>query len=305
LIRCANAGSVLQKTLASALADAFFKTPPRLAGQAQPDVSKPILKKNIKNQMQGHLRSKISDGVLESRASSLVEGFESTAPAWLAQALPCSFIRVYPGHPWFKKKSKKAILHNAPNSADAVFPIDLFAFGVGAAVVGDGDFVNADAFFGELGCDLGLEAEAVFLDGDGLQNFPAHGFVAGLHIREVQVGEHVGHEREELVPQGVPKIQHAVLLRPNKARSKNRIGLAAQNGMQQDRILCGIIFQVGILDNNHIRCRLRDSRSQRRALALVFLVMKDTQPGIRIFDTLQFLPSAIRRRIVHHNQLGN
>jgi hypothetical protein len=35
---------------------------------------------------QGHLRSKMSDGVSESRASSLVKGFEKPAPAWLAQA---------------------------------------------------------------------------------------------------------------------------------------------------------------------------------------------------------------------------
>jgi hypothetical protein len=51
---------------------------------------------------QEHLRSRMSDGVLQSRASSLAKGFGSTAPAWLAQAQPCSFIRVNPAHPWFK-----------------------------------------------------------------------------------------------------------------------------------------------------------------------------------------------------------
>ena len=46
----------------------------------------------------------MSDGVSESCASSLAKGFESTAPAWLAQAQPCASlpIRVNPAHPWFK-----------------------------------------------------------------------------------------------------------------------------------------------------------------------------------------------------------
>jgi len=54
-----------------------------------------------KRKKQGHLRSKMSDGVLQSHASSLAKGFGSTAPAWLAQAQPCSFIRVNPSYPWF------------------------------------------------------------------------------------------------------------------------------------------------------------------------------------------------------------
>jgi hypothetical protein len=46
----------------------------------------------------------MGDGVSESRASLLAKGFESTAPAWLAQAKPCvlSVIRVNPAHPWLK-----------------------------------------------------------------------------------------------------------------------------------------------------------------------------------------------------------
>ena len=38
---------------------------------------------------QGHLRSRMSDGGSQSRASLLVKGFETAAPAWLVQAQPC------------------------------------------------------------------------------------------------------------------------------------------------------------------------------------------------------------------------
>jgi hypothetical protein len=79
----------------------FHNTSP-LGGQAQPRIfSQQFLREA---QAQGHLYSRMGDGVSESRASSLVKGFESTAPAWLAQAQPCASlpIRVNPAHPWLK-----------------------------------------------------------------------------------------------------------------------------------------------------------------------------------------------------------
>ena len=72
----------------------------------------------------------------------------------------------------------------------------LDTFGVGAAVVGDGDFVDACAGAGDLGDDLGLDAEAVFFEGDGLDQFAFENFVAGFHVGEVEIGRHV---RDEFV----------------------------------------------------------------------------------------------------------
>jgi hypothetical protein len=83
LIRCANAGFVVKKTLASGLADVFHKTSP-LGGQSQPCI---FSQKSLSEaKAQGHLRSIMSAVLSESRASWLAKGFESTAPAWLAQA---------------------------------------------------------------------------------------------------------------------------------------------------------------------------------------------------------------------------
>ena len=38
----------------------------------------------------GPLAKRVSDTISQSRASSLVKGFENAAPAWLDQALPCA-----------------------------------------------------------------------------------------------------------------------------------------------------------------------------------------------------------------------
>ena len=103
----------------------------------------------------------------------------------------------------------------------------IFSFGVGASVVGDGDFVDASAGAGDLGDDLGFEAEALFLEGYGLDEFAFENFVAGLHVGEVEIGRHVRQESEELVAEGVPEIQHAVLVRADEARAEDGVRLAA------------------------------------------------------------------------------
>ena len=82
LIHCVNAESVVEKTLASALADAFLQHLPAW----EPSATLYLLPKISDEVSQGHLRSRMGDGFSESRASLLVKGFESTAPAWLAQA---------------------------------------------------------------------------------------------------------------------------------------------------------------------------------------------------------------------------
>jgi hypothetical protein len=81
----------------------FLKTSPSLAGQAQPPI---FLPKIPARSTAGPYAWRMSDVFLQSRASSLVEGFEKATPVWLVKAQPCfplplCFIRVHPNHPWF------------------------------------------------------------------------------------------------------------------------------------------------------------------------------------------------------------
>ena len=97
------------------------------------------------------------------------------------------------------------VFYDADDGADAVLPADFFSFIVAAWVVGDGGFHDAELHFGELGGDFWLEAEAVFFDGDGLDDFAAESFVAGFHVGDVEVAGHVREESEEAVAHGVPE----------------------------------------------------------------------------------------------------
>ena len=85
-------------------------------------------------------------------------------------------------------------------SAETILPAYFLAFLVSAAVVGDAHFINADAFeTSYFGSHLGFKAETLLLEKDALDNICPEQLVAGLHVGEVQVGEHVGQESEETV----------------------------------------------------------------------------------------------------------
>src|SRR5207244_1841551 len=93
--------------------------------------------------------------------------------------------------------------------AEAVFPVDLLPFPIVAAVVRDRYFENAVAAPGHFRRHLGLEAESIRPQPDRLDDLPAKDFVAGLHVGEVEIGDHVREMREECVPQTMPVEHHA------------------------------------------------------------------------------------------------
>lgn len=83
--------------------------------------------------------------------------------------------------------------------------------------------------------------------------------VAGLHIRQVQVGEHVASEREPLVPDAVPKEQDAVWAATHEAGAIDHIGKARDYGPQQHVVFLRVILQVRILDDEVLARGLADA----------------------------------------------
>src|SRR4051794_519681 len=68
---------------------------------------------------------------------------------------------------------RRRVPHDAVEGADAVLPPDLLAFVVGSAAVGDTDLEQAPVAGGDLGGDLGLDAEAALLEGEALEDLLA------------------------------------------------------------------------------------------------------------------------------------
>ena len=74
----------------------------------------------------------------------------------------------------------------------------------------------------DLRGDLRLETEAVRAELDALQHLAAEDLVAGLHIREVKIREHVRQHRQELVGD-VVEVEDAMAL-ADEARAKDDVG---------------------------------------------------------------------------------
>ena len=105
---------------------------------------------------------------------------------------------------------EQVVSQDAPECGESVLPGNLFALRVGAAGIGDGNFVDSPASLRDLGGEFRLEAKAIGLEFDILQNFAAKNLVARLHVAELQVGENVGEQCKELVSGVMPKIMDAL-----------------------------------------------------------------------------------------------
>src|SRR6266516_7241714 len=83
----------------------------------------------------------------------------------------------------------EGVFQEAPEGADAISPADFLSFFVGASPIADADFIDAEVAFGDLDGDFRLKAEAVFFDGNRLQDVAAEDLVASLHVCHVHIGQ--------------------------------------------------------------------------------------------------------------------
>jgi len=80
---------------------------------------------------------------------------------------------------------EKSKPYNCKNSLDPILPADLLAFGVGAATVTDGGFIDAKVFFCYFCSKLRFEPKAVRLESYVIEDLPLKDLVTGLHVCQV------------------------------------------------------------------------------------------------------------------------
>ena len=82
----------------------------------------------------------------------------------------------------------KIITQDRVNRAQAVFPTDLFALGIGTTFVGNADLVNAALCPGQFGGDLWFDAKTVLAQIETFREIGAERFITRLDIGQVQIG---------------------------------------------------------------------------------------------------------------------
>src|ERR1043166_3850008 len=134
-----------------------------------------------------------------------------------------------------------------PKRRHSVAPVDLLAFGVGATGIADRYLVDPRVGLGQQRRDLGLEAEAVRgqLRRHRTRELTADRLVAGLHVGEVEIRQHVAVHRQQAVAHRMPVIQDA-MRSAEEARSETGVGLSVDERLEEHRPIGGIVFEVRV-----------------------------------------------------------
>ncbi len=175
-----------------------------------------------------------------------------------------------------RKSVGEVVADDAPEGLDAVFPGDFLAFFVGAAGVGDGNFVDAPVAFCDFGGNFRLEAEAVGFELDALEDFATEDFVAGLHVGEFEIGENVGKQSEHLVGDVVPEIVDT-LGATEETGAENYIGTAVEDGFEKFAVVARIVFEVGVLDENDVAGEFGEAAAEGCSFALILRLEQDAK----------------------------
>src|SRR3954451_14174469 len=119
--------------------------------------------------------------------------------------------------------NRRAVFRDAIDRAQAVSPTDFLASGIVASAIGDRDFVDAAAGLGDFRRDFRLEAEAVLLDPDSLDDLAAKNLVAGFHVRQSQMRESIRTGPQPFVRDPLSQ-EHAGRPRTPEARTEYDVG---------------------------------------------------------------------------------
>ncbi len=202
--------------------------------------------------------------------------------------------------------AEEVVLQDAVDGPHAIAPAYLLAILVGTAVVGDAHLIDAhlgDARY--LGRHFGLEPETVLLQLERLHHAGIEELVAGLHVGEVEVGEHVAQEGEELVAYRVPEEENTVRIAPHEPRTEHHIGIALDDGFQQVVVFPWVVFEVGILNDDVVACGQFNAFVQRGPFAHVHRLREETDVQLRVLRHVAFhrLNGIVLRAIIHNDEL--
>ena len=112
----------------------------------------------------------------------------------------------------------------------------------------------------------------------------------------------VREEGEERVAEAVPVHHHAPGI-ALEARAEDDVGVAVEDRLDELRILVGVVFEVGVLDDDDVAARLGDAAADGRPLPLVHRLedVADLRPLLR--ERRDDVARAVGRAVVDDDDL--
>ncbi len=92
---------------------------------------------------------------------------------------------------------------------------------------------------------------------------------------------------------------------PHEAGPVDHVGFPLNQGLEQRRVFAGIVFQVGILDDDEVARGFLDPPAQRRAFPHVSRLQQHSQGGrILAFEFRENVARRVGRSVIHTEQLN-
>lgn len=195
------------------------------------------------------------------------------------------------------------IAKDAIHCPNTVLPIDLLSLCIGAARVGDPHLEDPIARSRKFRRDFRFEAEAILLNINALNHFPLEALVARLHIRQIEISEHVRNEREEAISHTVPEIQHSMRTSGLKTGSIDDVGSIIEKRFEQNGILSWIIFEICVLNDDEIGASVCETCAKCSTFAVIPFVVNDSYT--RVFDGSENRARSVSGAIVDYDDLLN
>src|SRR6185312_15090650 len=164
-----------------------------------------------------------------------------------------------------------------PNGGHTVTPGDLLAFFVGAAVVPNWNLINSTAQARDFDRELRLETKTVTAELQRVEHLPPKHLITNFHVSEIQITEKIAEEREGMIAHIMPEVEHTMRAAVETI-AEYHIGKTFQNGLEQLGIIARIVFEVGVLNQDHVDGRVFEPGAQSSALALVRTMKHQFEP---------------------------
>ena len=194
-----------------------------------------------------------------------------------------------------------------PEGDQTVPPFDFLALADGPGMIGNRHFADLKSEAQQLGGDLGFPVESVARDRHGTQQVSVERFVAGRFVGQLGIVKQVDPPGQQQAAEEEGRCgKHAVAV-VCLSGAVNDLAFAVQDRSDAAGKIIGVIFQIGILDDDHGAGRFPNTGLDRGALAAVFPVdqFQDMAGGVPVlFDPFAAeLRSAVGRAVVDHQDL--
>jgi hypothetical protein len=171
-----------------------------------------------------------------------------------------------------QRRVRHVVTHHAVQRAEPILRANLLALGVGTSCVRHAHLVDAQPHPRDARDDFGLETKPLLAQVHLLQDLAAEHLVTGLHVREVQIREHVRQQRQEPVADRMPEVQHAVRIPSEEPRPDDNVGASVCKRFNQAAQILRVVLEIRVLHRDEVAGRAPEAGVEGGALALIHLV---------------------------------